>query len=295
VSVIALLLAAIAAFTFPTAGTQPDESFRPRATLTAAQRHVVQHLDGALRVLDRRDLTTLSEAQRTRRAAAIALLEDYRDAGAFPINREFAGERVPYFIDPVTDVHCAVGHLMAQTGYGALARRIAAADNHVRVLELRGDAEVEAWLEMHGFTLEEAARIQPSYDGGGPIIIPNPDFPVDGEDANPLLNTTALGSAMGVSGALFIAQRFTALGQGGRFLPTANLVLGIATTALGVASNESTGLRVATGAVGLVSAISGLSALQGGGAAASSSRRVQWRFGPTLGGRAVYAGANWRF
>lgn len=293
-SVVALLLAAIVAFTRPTSGTQPDASLRARATLTAAQRHVVQHLDGALRVLDRRDLSTLSDAQRERRAAAIALLKDYRDAGAFPINRDFAGQRVPYFIDPVTDVHCAVGHLMAQTGHDALARRLAAADNHVRVLDLRGDAEVEAWLETHGFTLEEAARIQPSYEGGGGIIIPNPDLPTGDRVEDPLLNSTSLGTAMGVSGALFLTQTFTTLGKGGRLLPTANLVLGLATTALGVASNESAGLRVATAAVGLVSAISGLSALQGGGAAASA-RHVQWRIGPTRGGRALYAGANWRF
>lgn len=293
-SVIALLLAAIVAFTHPTAGTQPDESLRLRASMTPAQRHVVQHLDGALRVLDRRDVSGLSDTQRERRAAAIVLLKAYRDAGAFPLNRDFAGARVPYFIDPVTDVHCAVGHLMAQTGYGALARRIAAADNNVRVLDLRGDAEVEAWLETHGFTLEEAARIQPSYDGGGPIIIPNPDYPMYEPSGSPL-NATALGSAMGVSGALFLTQHFTSLGRGSRMLPTANLVLGLATTGLAIAANESTALRAATGAVGIASAISGVTALQGGASSRASARRVQWRFGPTLGGRALYAGANWRF
>lgn len=158
------------------------------AAQTAAQQHVVQHLDGALRVLDRRDLSPLTPEQRQRRAAAIDALRAYRDAGRFPMNRDFPGERVPYFIDPATDVHCAVGHLMAVTGHEALARRIAAADNHVRVLDLRFDAEVGAWLEAHGLTLEEAARIQPSYEPIEPpvTVIPRPnppgfpyDYPID--------------------------------------------------------------------------------------------------------------------
>lgn len=293
-SVIALLLAAIVAFVSPAPVTSSSGGVASLPARSPAQRHVVQHLDGALRLLERRDLTGLSDEQRERRAAAIAALRAYRDAGRFPENRDFPGQYVPYFIDPVTDAHCAVGHLMAVTGHPALARRLAAQDNHVRVLDLRDDAEVAAWLDAHGITLEEAARIQPSYDGGGPIIIPNPNYPIYEPSGSPL-NATALGSAMGVSGALFLAQHFTSLGRGSRLLPTANLVLGFATTALAIAADESTALRAGTGAVGLASAISGLNALQGGGTARASARRVQWRYGPAQGGRAFYAGANWRF
>lgn len=118
---------------------------------------------------------------------------------------------MPYSIDSVTDVHCAVGHLMAQTGYGALARRIAAADNHVRVMDLRGDAEVEAWLETHGLTLEEAARIQPAYEGGPGLILP-------GDPTERVIDETVL-------------------------LPVADLVLGVTMVALAVVAEEDVGIR----------------------------------------------------
>lgn len=273
------------------------------AAQTTAQRHVVRHLDGALRLLDRRDLSRLTPEQRQRRAAAIDALRAYRDAGRFPVNRDFPGERVPYFIDPATDVHCAVGHLMAVTGYEALARRIAAADNHVRVLELQGDAEVGAWLEAHGLTLEEAARIQPSYEPIEPPVpvIPRPNppgFPYDfppGDNVEQIVDATALGGALGASGVLLLTQHLTSVGRGSRVLPAANLIVGFTTVALAVVSNESSGLRAATGGVGLASALSGISALQGGAASRMSSRRVQWRISPTRSGRALYAGVNWRF
>lgn len=284
-SVIALLLMAIVAFTSPPSAP-PSASVPARS---AAQRHVVRHLDGALLLLERRDLSGLSAEQRERRAAAIAQLKAYRDAGRYPINRDFAGERVPYFIDSVTDAHCAVGHLMAQTGYGALARRIAAADNHVRVMDLRGDAEVEAWLETHGLTLEEAARIQPAYDGGPGPILP-------GDPTERVIDKTVLLSGLGVSGVLTLSQHFTNFGRSSRVLPVANLVLGFTTVALAVVADEDVGLRAATAGVGLASAFSGISAIQRGPAASrASASRVQWRIAPSVGRRAVYAGGTWRF
>ena len=254
----------------------------------------MQHLDGALRLLERRDLAGLSAEQRVRRASAIAELKAYRDAGIYPINRDFAGERVPYFIDPVTDAHCAVGHLMARTGYGALARRIAAADNHVRVLELRDDPEVQAWLELHGITLEEAARIQPAYDGGPGPILPGPGFPGDATER--VIDETVLLSGIGVSGVLTLAQHFTGFGRSSRVLPVANLVLGFTTVALAVVAEEDAGIRAATAGVGLVSAFSGISGIQRASAASrASASRLQWRIAPSVGRRSVSAGATWRF
>lgn len=297
VSVIVVLIALIASVAGPRSGAAPVPGAAP-APRSAAQRHVVQHLNGALRLLERRDLSALTPEQRGRRAEAIAALKAYRDRGRFPENRDFPGEFVPYFIDPVTDAHCAMGHLMAQTGHGALARRIAAVDNHVRVLDLRDDAEVVAWLESNGITLEEAARIQPSYGGGGGPIIPPPGgvlpFP-EPQPEEPLTNATALASAMGVSGVLLLAQQFTRLGAGSRVLPAANFIVGFTTTALAVVSNEAAGLRAATGAIGVLSAVSGLSGLQNGGPRRAATRRLQWRVEPARGGRGVFASANWRF
>ena len=129
---------------------------------------------------------------------------------------------------------------------------------------------------------------------------PNPlpeypyDFPPD-DNVEHIVNATALGGAMGASGVLLLTQQFTSFGRASRVLPAANLLVGFTTLALAVISNEYTGLRAATGGIGLASALSGVSALQGGSAARMSASRLQWRVSPTRSGRALYAGVNWRF
>lgn len=159
----------------------------------SARAHVVRHLNGALDVLSRRnDLSSLTETQRANRALAIEMLIRYRDAGFFPENRDFADVYVPYFVDPRSGALCAVGHLMSQTGHSALVTRIAAADNHVRVQDLAGDAEVVAWLETYGLTLAEAARIQPMYGGEPP----------PSEPTRPMLSAAATSHVAIASGVL---------------------------------------------------------------------------------------------
>lgn len=147
-------------------------SSNPAPARSSAHAHVVHHLNGALDVLSQRDLFSLTDGQRENRATAIETLMRYRDAGKFPKNRDFANQYVPYFVDPVTGALCAVGHLMMETGHAALVARLAATDNHVRVRDLAGDAEVEAWLETHGISLAEASRIQPAYGGEPPLNEP---------------------------------------------------------------------------------------------------------------------------
>lgn len=128
------------------------------------------HLDGALAMMARRDLSELSAAQGRKREDLVRELQAYRNRGVFPINRDFPTRLVPYFVDPVTGVHCAVGHLLAITGNDGLVERVVRTDNHVRVRSLAGDAEFVRWLEDHGLTLDEAARIQPTY--GNPLPAP---------------------------------------------------------------------------------------------------------------------------
>jgi hypothetical protein len=129
------------------------------------------HFDSVLVELEARDLATLSAAQRARRQALIATLRAYRDRGAFPHNRDFAGRAVPYFVDRETGILCAVAHLLASTGRRDLVDRVAAADNNVWVPQLAGDTAVAAWLDAQGLTLDEAARIQVPYmdDGGSSV------------------------------------------------------------------------------------------------------------------------------
>jgi hypothetical protein len=287
-AVTALLFAALSWFSWSAAtspAAAPDHRPEHRSA-TNAQRHVVRHLNGALRELAARDLAPLTARQRENRAAAISLLEGYRDAGRYPLNRDYPGEYVPYFVDPVTDAHCAVGFLMAQTGHEALVRRLAAADNHVRVLDLAGDAEVRQWLDEYGITLEEAARIQPWYEPGmGPILIAP-------RDDNPLTNEIALKSTTGVALGLFALQRFTPFGRRSSSLPVANLVLGFVGMGLAAAapSYESADWRVAAFASSALTTVYGIQGVQ-----RASTSRLQLSVQPTWDARQMQARVNWRF
>ena len=106
---------------------------------------------------------SLPTSVRLRRRALLGALLAYADDGRFPRRDADAhvGRR-PRFIDP-SGVHCAVGHLMAQSGAGDLARRIARTENDAFVDEITTPG-VSEWASRNGFTLRELAMIQPSYD-----------------------------------------------------------------------------------------------------------------------------------
>jgi hypothetical protein len=152
-----------AVLTFTSVAMRPS----PRAPLTLSRTaevaRVRAHFDSVLGELRVADVSMYTSAQRSARAHLLDSLAVYRDRGRFPENRDFAGLAVPYFIDRVTGVHCAVAYLMRASGAGALAQRIAAANNNVWVAELSGDVAVAHWLSQHGLTLAEAARIQVPY------------------------------------------------------------------------------------------------------------------------------------
>jgi hypothetical protein len=135
------------------------DSLTPMEEVARIQRH----FDSVLVELRTVDVSHLSRDQRAAREGVIATLAAYRDRGRFPQNRDFPGLAVPYFIDRVTGVRCAVAHLMDATGAGALAERVAATNNNVWVAELSGNTAVAHWLSMNGLTLAEAARIQVPY------------------------------------------------------------------------------------------------------------------------------------
>jgi len=67
-----------------------------------------------------------------RRDSNIARLRCYAAAGEFPLNTDFPGRLVPYFVDKA-DTACAVAHLMRMDGQQALVERIAAGANHIRI------------------------------------------------------------------------------------------------------------------------------------------------------------------
>lgn len=107
----------------------------------------------------------LSEDQARAREACLDHLSGYWQAGCFPENSVKPGY-TPVFIDR-HGTHCAVGELMRRTGAEDVARDIAAHTNLAYLPELAARPDVVAWANQNGLTLEECARIQPSYCFGG--------------------------------------------------------------------------------------------------------------------------------
>lgn len=110
-------------------------------------------------VLLHADVSALSPAQVEARYRNIQVLHDYAARGIFPANH--CSYSTPVFIDEF-NTHCAVGHLMQQSGFDAMAMRIASRNNLVHSIDIN-DPEVYVWQEASGFTMEELALIQPSY------------------------------------------------------------------------------------------------------------------------------------
>ncbi len=134
--------------------------------------YVQVHLAEVLDVLSATPAVHLSREQRASRKELTAVLADYARQGRFPINY-FRQERIPVFIDE-HDTHCAVGYLMRHTGDGAMARRIAYANNYAWVREIE-EPGLAAWQEASGFSLEELKLIQGAYDYYLPdaFLLPN--------------------------------------------------------------------------------------------------------------------------
>lgn len=134
--------------------------------------YIAAHLESVLHILRNKKTTTLNEDQRNAREQLIEVLDSYRIMGKFPINY-YKKERIPVFIDE-HDTHCAVGYLLQKSGYEALARNIAAANNYAWLKEI-DHPELIAWQQAAGFSLEELKLIQGAYDFYQPNALTAPN------------------------------------------------------------------------------------------------------------------------
>jgi hypothetical protein len=136
-----------------------------------------RHFAAVLQEMRARDVSHLTVAQRAARATHIERLAEYAARGVFPKNTDFAGQRVPYFIDRV-GTRCAMAYLIEQSGSDAFVATVASRMNNAYIDQIAQDAELgeslTAWLAANGLTQSEAARVQPSYDGGGCCVIDPP-------------------------------------------------------------------------------------------------------------------------
>jgi hypothetical protein len=123
---------------------------------------VREHFLGAILAVGRAPTAGLSREQRRRRRRLLGRLIRYAVAGRFPKNVSRPGRLAPTFVDH-EGTRCAVAYLMESEGAGVLVDRIVGAANHAFVPELALDAVVRDWLLAQGVSVEEAARIQPSY------------------------------------------------------------------------------------------------------------------------------------
>lgn len=97
------------------------------------------------------------------RLSALNVLHNYWVEGVFPKNTYESNKRKPVFIDN-NGTYCAVGYLMANTGYSELANDIDK-KNKFALVEDINDSNVDTWLNDFGLTKNEAALIQPGYGG----------------------------------------------------------------------------------------------------------------------------------
>ncbi len=164
---LAIIVSATAAVSGPSGPTAPAARSarvdREASAEAVNVRQVRSHLDSVLTELGARDLAPFSGTQRARRLTLVRELRAYRDRGVFPHNYDFPGEQVPYFVDRKTGALCAVAALLSATGRDDIVRRVAAAGNNVRVMQLAGDTALARWLDLNGVSLAEAARIQVAY------------------------------------------------------------------------------------------------------------------------------------
>lgn len=93
----------------------------------------------------------------------LGVLREYRRSRAFPRN-DTGLRSTPYFVDSAGR-HCAVGHLMRESGADHAVRRIAAEANLARIDDM-DPAVLADWTERSGLTKRELARIQPNYPSG---------------------------------------------------------------------------------------------------------------------------------
>jgi hypothetical protein len=224
-----------------TLDTAIDEGPRRAAEL----REIRAHFDSVLVEVAARNVSALTSAQRARRTMLLTMLRQYRDRGEFPHNYDFPGRAVPYFVDRKTGALCAVGHLLASTGRRDIVDRVAATNVNVRVPQLGTDTAFTAWLAASGLTVAEAARIQPTYGGGG------------GVDTRSHAYTAASFAAVGASLGTMVWNATGNRDGKNRFGSALGIATGVAAVALGVASptfsDAPTSLTVANMTVGAAS------------------------------------------
>lgn len=283
-----LSLAVVCSFAVLASGYAPAPrapSGRDPSEEIARIRH---HLEGAEAVLLSRDDSTLTAAQRAARARLVVELRAYRLRGVFPHNHQWLGRRTPVFVDE-HETRCAMAYLIEQSGAEALVSRIASTRNLARIRDLAGDPELGAWLDRHGLTLDEAARIQPEYEGSYP----------ETESNGGVWAASVLGAGAGVTGIglnVSVAESRQARNTRGLL----GVVCGLAAAGLGVPGVSEGGAVSVLGAIDIGAGLAsvGLGIRQINATGATRSRMAAYSVAPAVwrdGGGVRWVGLMMRF
>jgi hypothetical protein len=223
------------------ARTAPGAAAFARAVPAAETIRLKSHFSAVLQELEARDVTHLTAQQRGAREAHTEVLRAYAQGGVFPRNHVFPGRRVPVFVDEHGTL-CAMAHLIARSGHTELVERVAQSRNNAFIPELADDPELVAWVESAGLTLEEAARIQPSYNWEPPTAPARKGITLAWGGAS------AAASALGVTTSLFSLGTSDSPGAS-RWPGALGVAAGTAGIALGVDRIGSGGATTAAAAV----------------------------------------------
>jgi hypothetical protein len=122
-----------------------------------------------------------------------------------------------------------MAYLIDRSGRADIVNHVASTRNNAYIRELVDDPNLVRWLDTWGLTAEEAARIQPAYDGSPCCMLPGPvetnRNKVDADYA--LLSMGLGGSSLGTLGFnLFSPSR--ASGAAGVLAGTAAVIAGVA-------------------------------------------------------------------
>lgn len=125
---------------------------------------IQKHLELVTYFLNKENGVLLTESQFDNRKKQLLELTNYWQAKQFPVNTRHA-QRQPYFVDDFGTA-CAVGHLVLESGEQALVERISKEMNYAYLRHMPY-SELGTWAKKYGFTVDELAWIQPSYQPQG--------------------------------------------------------------------------------------------------------------------------------
>lgn len=205
-----------------TFGSSPDASSNEQVRIKTHLLYVEQLLRTA-------SVKGLTVSQFLNRSTILDILAEYIEAGQFPTNRDYPGERRPCFIDADGNT-CAVGHLIEQTKGRELAEAINANHQYDFLLDMNEPA-IENWAKEYGLTLQECAMIQPTYG-------PSPDSETTYADIK---------SGYGISSGLFgggniaiSVANFSGRSKSSRTLSYIGLATGTGQLVMGIANIKRT-------------------------------------------------------